>query len=72
MFHGGRLKREGISELCELHIDAEQVTGHLANLDRRIVEGETRLRALQSEVDRLRGRRDVWQMLADELAQRAE
>lgn len=50
----------------DVRLDSEQVAAQLARLERLIAEGEIRLRALQSEVDRLRGQRDVWLLLQEQ------
>lgn len=43
-----------------LTLDRAQVRTEIAQVDAQIVEGELRLRTLTAEVERLRGRRDVW------------
>jgi len=53
-------------------LDREQVAAQVAELDGQIAEGEIRLNVLYAEVERLRGKRQVWVMLADALKERAD
>lgn len=53
-------------------LDKEQVAAQVAELDGQIAEGEIRLNVLYAEVERLRGKRQVWVMLADALKERED
>ena len=53
-------------------LDKAQVAAQVAELDGQIAEGEIRLNVLYAEVERLRGKRQVWVMLADALKERAD
>ena len=53
-------------------LDKAQVAAQVAELDGQIAEGEIRLNVLYAEVERLRGKRQVWIMLADALKERAD
>ena len=53
-------------------LDKEQVAAQVAELDGQIAEGEIRLNVLFAEVERLRGKRQVWVMLADALKERED
>jgi len=55
-----------------LTLDKEQVEAQVAQLDGQIAEGERRLATLGAEVERLRGKRQVWVMLADALKERED
>jgi len=51
----------------DVRIDADQCEAQIGFLGLRIDQGESDLRALQSDVDRLKGRQEVWRMLQDEI-----
>lgn len=53
-------------------LDKEQVAAQVAELDGQIAEGEIRLNVLYAEVERLRGKRQVWVMLQAALKERAD
>ena len=53
-------------------LDKEQVDAQVGQLDGQIAEGEIRLNVMQAEVERLRGRRDVWVMLQAALQERED
>lgn len=55
-----------------LTLDRRQLLDEMAQVDAQIAEGELRLRVLTAEVERLRGKRQVWVMLADALKERAD
>lgn len=55
-----------------LTLDRAQVDAQVGRLDGEIAEGEIRLNVLYAEIERLRGQRQVWTMLAEALKERAD
>lgn len=55
-----------------LTLDKEQVAAQVAELDGQIAEGEIRLNVLYAEVERLRGKRQVWVMLREALREKED
>lgn len=52
-------------------LDKEQIDAQVTELDRLIAAGEQAMAGLTADVAQLRGKRQVWQLLADALREQA-